>query len=190
MRSLKRFLIPLAAMAGVLAFVAPASAAPGATINSVTNSGCTIQINVTFADAGPYFMEIWDDGRRLDKQTITTDTADKNVTFQFVVVRPIGQSPPGLAVIFAASSNVLAGQADIDFKGSENCSPPPLTLDPSATTEPPATTEVPTTGGPITEPPTTMAPPTTAAPTTVTPGGSVAPATGARPVSGKANYTG
>ena len=190
MRAFKRFLIPVATLFSVVAFMAPASAAPGGTIDEITNSGCTLMTTVTFGDAGTYWVEIWDEGEPLDQQAITTVAAGETHAFSYEVRAPFGQGSPGVTVSVrdSQSGTAYVYQNDVDFRGSKNCGRPPLTLDPSATTEPP-TTEAPTTEAPTTEVPTTVTP-TTATPTTVTPGPSVAPATGARPQSGKPTYTG
>ncbi|MBK8026886.1 MAG: hypothetical protein IPK19_37245 [Chloroflexi bacterium] len=93
-----RLVLVLALMVGLFAAVAPAMAAPGATIDSlvVNTTDCTLTVTYTVQDAGNYYLQIWDDGT-LEIELGGATAAGATVVYT-LVIGPVAQGIPGIGV--------------------------------------------------------------------------------------------
>ncbi len=118
----KLFVIALLALMSLL-LALPAAAAPGATIDSVVfnEAACTITVTVTVEDAGPYFVQIWDDGSR-----VVSAGGDFTAGETFVVVfnaGPYGDAAAGIGIYVsdnATSTSPLFDGVD-PYEYSDEC---------------------------------------------------------------------
>lgn len=83
---------------GGLVATQPASAAPGATINSVTIIGCVITVNVTVEDGGAYYLQVWDDGTQLAGEPPYDVPTGGTVDMKYTVVNEVLQGAAGLGL--------------------------------------------------------------------------------------------
>ncbi len=103
----------LAAIITILfATVLPASAAPGASITSLTpnTSNCTLTVVFKVEDAGAYYVQIWDDGSNKAAGG-TNASAGATVTVVFHIGE-IGTSAPGIGVYIADNPTIISPPFD------------------------------------------------------------------------------
>jgi hypothetical protein len=114
---LVKILTALAILVGAgLVAAQPASAAPGATINSITIIGCVITVNVTVEDGGAYYLQVWDDGNQLAGEPPYNVPTGGTVDMKYTVVDEVLQGAAGLGLYVADGPD---GDAEIfDSDGS------------------------------------------------------------------------
>lgn len=192
MRHLKPILFVSTILAAVVAFVVPASADPGATLDSVDREDCVLTVNITVQDAGTYFLVVWDDGEIIGTDSVeAAEGASTSLTFTIVQNVNAGNPGLGLNIADSAEGGVVFDSLDpYDFEGSDDiakaCEEGGGVLT-TTTTEGPSTT--------VGETSTTAAAPVTTAPANApanTPAPAPAPAAAApaQAVAAQAAYTG
>lgn len=189
MRTFKPLLFVAATFAAVVAFVVPASALPGATIDSVDREDCVLTVNFTVQDAGTYFLQVWDDGELIGTDSVEA-TEGESTSLTYTIVQDVNAGNPGLGlnITDAASGGSTFDSLDpYDFPGSDDiakaCEEGGGVLS-TTTTEGPTTTEMVTStteGAPVTTVPTNTPAPAAAAPAAAAP---------AQAVAAQAAYTG
>ncbi|MEL7674615.1 MAG: hypothetical protein AAGU78_12815 [Chloroflexota bacterium] len=109
------------AVALVLALVlgglpAPASAAPGATIQSITLNGCFIDVTFQVQDAGSYYVNLWDDGN-FRAGAGGAVPANGTMTVRYVIGDPILEGAPGIG-IYVENGLGIAATTTYDADGN------------------------------------------------------------------------
>ena len=163
MKILTRMLAVGGLALGTLTIAAgPASAAVGATIDSVDRNGCVLTVNATVEDAGTYALAVFDDDLEIGGSSIEAD-AGASIQLTYTIVSNVNENAPGLGLyIFDAPDeprNLLADLDPYDFPGSDTIAAACAASsgEDSGETTPP-TTVTPTTATPTTATPATTAP--------------------------------
>lgn len=113
-------------IAVLLVAIVPALAAPGATINSITVNvaACTMTLTFTVADAGTYYVNVWDDGSFRDGAGTYVPAGGTAVAT--MTIGPVLQGAAGIGVYVEdglGPAAVTTFDADGNFQpnASPNC---------------------------------------------------------------------
>lgn len=116
---------PAVLLAAGLAFTPPASAEPGASINSISRRGCTLYVNTTFGDAGTYYLDIFDDGVLVSGVGFEVD-AGETVDLPYTITSSINQGTAGIGIYIKdvpdVGPTVFDREDPFDFPGSAQVS--------------------------------------------------------------------
>lgn len=122
MRHFKPLLFVAATFAALVAVAVPASADPGASIDSVDREDCVLTINITVQDAGTYFLLVWDDGEIIGTDSVEA-TEGESTSLTYTIVEDVNAGNPGLGLNITdeASGGTLFDSLDpYDFEGSDD----------------------------------------------------------------------
>jgi hypothetical protein len=118
-------LVLVAVLILVLAAAAtPTLAAPGATILSITQSDCHIDVVYQVQDAGPYFLNAWDDGN-FRAGAGGNVGAGETVTARLTLGGPILQGAAGIGLyvedgLGVAATTTYAANGSFNFPNSDS----------------------------------------------------------------------
>lgn len=111
------------ALGGLAMATGPASAAVGATIDSVDRAGCELTVNVTVEDAGTYALAVFDDDVELGGSSVEA-AAGETIQLTYTITSNVNDQAPGLGLyVFDAPEDPRTLLADIDpydFPGSDS----------------------------------------------------------------------